>query len=156
MAPRTVRTAAGAAVTGVCTIVLVTGCGLGDGNGLFPVPGAPSKAKEPASWSTPAPASQTGGGPAPSPALTEVDPSALAYTQGSDTYTWNFSTGGSAVGLCVSDGDGVTCTGTADSSVPDLNRHFPARPGAIELGAAGLRYTFVEDVPLEWRSPRGR
>lgn len=51
------------------------------------------------------------------------------------------------MGLCVSDGDGVTCTGRPAPEVPDLTEYFPGRPGAVELGAAGLRYTFVEGVP---------
>lgn len=81
------------------------------------------------------------------PALTAVDPSTFASPRHGGVYTWNYSTGGSYVGLCVSDGDGVTCTGKPAPTVPDLTEHFPGRPSAIELGSAGLRYTFVEGVP---------
>lgn len=85
--------------------------------------------------------------PALRPALTAVDPSTFAAPRHAGIYTWNYSTGGSYLGLCVSDGDGVTCTGKPAPTVPDLTEHFPGRPGAIELGSAGLRYTFVEGVP---------
>lgn len=80
-------------------------------------------------------------------ALTGVDPASFAAPRHPGAYAWNYSTGGPYVGLCVSDGNSVTCTGRPGSAVPDLTEHFPGRPGAVELGAAGLRYTFVEGVP---------
>lgn len=79
--------------------------------------------------------------------LTSVDPGTFAAPHNPGVYAWNYSTGGSYVGLCVSGADAVTCTGKPDPSIPDLIKHFPGRPGAIELGAAGLRYSFVEGVP---------
>ncbi|MDV8002590.1 hypothetical protein [Rhodococcus sp. IEGM 1408] len=79
--------------------------------------------------------------------LTSVDPGSFASPHNPGVYAWNYSTGGSHVGLCVSGRDAVTCTGKAGPSIPDLIEHFPGRPGAIELGAAGLRYSFVEGVP---------
>ena len=85
--------------------------------------------------------------PAPRSTLTPVDPGDFAAPGHRSSYVWNYSTGGSYVGLCVSDGDGVTCTGRPAPTVPDLTEHFPGRPGAIELGSAGLRYTFVEGIP---------
>lgn len=80
-------------------------------------------------------------------ALTRVDPGAFAAPGNPDAYAWNYSTGGPYAGLCVSDGNAVTCTGKPGPSIPDLIEHFPGRPGAIELSAAGLRYSFVEGVP---------
>lgn len=79
--------------------------------------------------------------------LTVVDSAAFALSRNPGVYAWNYSTGGTGTGLCVSDGDGVTCTGRPGPTVPDLTEHFPGRPGAVELGPAGLRYTFVEGVP---------
>lgn len=79
--------------------------------------------------------------------LTVVDSAGFAAPGSPGTYAWNYSTGGAGTGLCVSHGDGVTCTGRPGPSVPDLSEHFPGRPGAVELGAAGVRYTFVEGVP---------
>lgn len=87
------------------------------------------------------------GSATPGTALTAVDPGAFTSPQHSGVYTWNYSTGGRNLGLCVSDGDGVTCTGTPGPTVPELTEHFPGRPSAIELGSAGLRYTFVEGIP---------
>ena len=80
-------------------------------------------------------------------ALTSIDPSSLASQHHAGTYVWNYSTGGQYVGLCVSGGGAVTCTGVPGAEVPDLTEYFPGRPGAVELGPAGLRYTFVEGVP---------
>lgn len=99
---------------------------------------APATTTEPGSTSTPA---GTGTG------LTSVDPATFTAPQHPDAYTWNYSTGGQYRGLCVSGGDGVTCTGKPAASVPDLTEHFPGRPSAIELGRAGLRFTFVEGIP---------
>ena len=79
--------------------------------------------------------------------LTSVGPDAFAAPSSPGVYAWNYSTGGRHVGLCVSAGDTVTCTGRPVSEIPDLTEHFPGRPGAVELGVAGLRYTFVEGVP---------
>lgn len=79
--------------------------------------------------------------------LTSVSPDALAAPHNPGVYAWNYSTGGRNGGLCVSAGDAVTCTGSPGPAVPDLTGLFPGRPGAVELGAAGLRYTFVEGVP---------
>ncbi|GLB63955.1 hypothetical protein NCCP2495_18340 [Dietzia sp. NCCP-2495] len=81
------------------------------------------------------------------PALQTVDAREFSSPQHDGVFTWNYSTSGQYRGLCVSDGDGVTCTGRPAASVPDLTQHFPGRPSAIELGTAGLRYTFVEGVP---------
>lgn len=37
--------------------------------------------------------------------------------------------------------------GTPHAAVPVLTEHFPGRPGAIEVGPAGLRYPFIEGIP---------
>lgn len=87
------------------------------------------------------------GSATPGTALTAVDPGTFISPQHSGVYTWNYSTGGRHLGLCVSDGDGVTCSGTPGPKVPDLTEHFPGRPSAIELSSAGLRYTFIEGIP---------
>lgn len=81
------------------------------------------------------------------PPMLTVDAGEFSSPHHDGVFTWDYSTGGRYSGLCVSDGDGVTCTGTPASSVPDLTQHFPGRPSAIELGTAGLRYTIVEGIP---------
>ena len=60
-------------------------------------------------------------------ALTSIDPSSLASQHHAGTYVWNYSTGGQYVGLCVSGGGAVTCTGVPGAEVPDLTEHFPGR-----------------------------
>lgn len=42
----------------------------------------------------------------------------------------------------------VMCTGSADGSVPDVDMPpFSGRPGAIQIGPAGLAYAILEGVP---------
>lgn len=123
-------------------LLLVAGCSSGQGG---------QAASEDAEG-TSSPATETVTVTASSPTvapgeLTSIDPSSLASPHHAGTYVWNYSTGGQQVGLCVSGGDAVTCTGAPGAEIPDLTEYFPGRPGAVEVGAAGLRYTFVEGVP---------
>lgn len=54
---------------------------------------------------------------------------------------------GTATGECFLN-QVVTCTGSADSSVPDVDMPpFSGRPGAIQIGPAGLAYAIIEGVP---------
>ena len=50
---------------------------------------------------------------------------------------------------CFSSDGGVTCTGKADSSIPDVEMPpFPPQsPGAIMLNAPGAAYTLIEGLP---------
>ena len=142
------RRAAGAVrvLAGLGAALLIAGCSAGqpgevNGDPAGQTSGSPAR---PAGTTTVTVATS----PAPEQAqLTEVDPADFAAPRNPGAYAWNYSTGGPNVGLCVADQDGVTCTGRPAPEVPDLTEHFPGRPGAIELGAVGLRYTFVEGVP---------
>lgn len=69
-----------------------------------------------------------------------------------DYYAFDFSTGGNVVGLCSGAGGSMTCTGQAETSVPDLTGPFPGRPGAINLDNGETEYTTVEGVP----PPKGK
>lgn len=125
------------------TVLLAAGCAAGQTDEA-------EQSSDPA-WSTlasvPATTTVTASPTAAQDTLSTLDPGAVASPHTPGTYAWNYSTGGQYTGLCVSGGDAVTCTGEPEPSVADLTEHFPGRPGAVELGAAGLRYTFVEGVP---------
>lgn len=149
MLGHTARTPVAAAATVAGTLLLAAGCGWAPSGDQSPGSAAPATTTataEPADATARATAESAGSSAAP-PELTRVDPSAVSVPGSPGAYAWNYSVGGRAGGLCVSGGDGVTCTGTAAASVPDLTQMFPGRPGAIELGPAGLRYTFVEGIP---------
>lgn len=145
---REARPGATGVLTFIAVLLLATGCSteLIDGRA---VEGADtSTSAEQTTGSAPATTTVTASGvPAAERALTRVDAGAFAAPQNPGAYAWNYSTGGGYGGLCVSGGETVTCTGTPAASVPDLTQHFPGRPGAVELGEGGLRYTFVEGVP---------
>lgn len=148
-----VRHSALTAVTGAVatagTLLVAAGCGWYSPADRSPEATAPPTTTVTADPTDTAPGTTVGSTtPAAStPELTRVDPSTVSMPGSPGTYAWNYSLGGRVGGLCVSSGDGVTCSGKAAASVPDLTQMFPGRPGAIELGPAGLRYTFVEGVP---------
>lgn len=123
-------------------LLLVAGCSSGQGE-----LNAPEQAEGSSSPTTETVTVTAASDTAAPDTLTSIDPSSLASPHHAGTYVWNYSTGGQYVGMCVSGGEAVTCTGKPGAEVPDLTEYFPGRPGAVELGAAGLRYTFVEGVP---------
>lgn len=79
-------------------------------------------------------------------ALIPVEPSEFS---GFGAYSFDFTTGGSATGFCViaTAGDSVTCSGTADASVPDEEGMFSGRPNAVILNQTGTAYTVTEGGP---------
>lgn len=103
---------------------------------------APDEAPDEATESAP---SDTADTPAAA-ALIPVEPSEFG---GFGACSFDFTTGGSAAGFCViaTAGDSVTCSGTADASVPDVEGMFSGRPNAVILNQAGTAYTVTEGGP---------
>ncbi|MDY5784945.1 hypothetical protein [Corynebacterium sp.] len=69
-----------------------------------------------------------------------------------DQYTYNgsiffFHTTGGTISDCFASAGVVTCFGTPDDSVPDVEEPFRGRPGAVQVGDGGLAYTIAEGVP---------
>lgn len=92
------------------------------------------------------PATPTATATPTSAALTPVEASEFS---GFGAYSFDFHTGGPATGFCViaTPGDSVTCSGTADDSVPDVEGLFSGRPNAVTLNEAGTAYTVSEGPP---------
>lgn len=84
-------------------------------------------------------------------ALAPVEPSEFS---GFGAYSFDFTTGGTVTGYCViaTAGDSVTCSGTADASVLDVEGMFSGRPNAVILNQTGTAYTVTEGGPPP---PRG-
>ena len=75
--------------------------------------------------------------------LQQVSPS--MFTSGSVKAFRHFN--GGRPGECFVH-EGITCVGTADSSVPDVDMPpFSGRPGAVSIASAGLAYTILEGAP---------
>lgn len=92
------------------------------------------------------PATPTATATPTSAALTPVEASEFS---GFGAYSFDFHIGGPATGFCVivTPGDSVTCSGTADDSVPDVEGLFSGRPNAVTLNEAGTAYTVSEGPP---------
>lgn len=78
--------------------------------------------------------------------LTEVSADTFGMEPFGDYHAFDFSTGGSVVGLCVGSDGSMTCTGQASDDVPDLTYPFPGRPGAIKLERGDTEYTKLEGI----------
>lgn len=136
----------------VAVALMLVGCGTesadgGDAGGGVDTGSAGVEASERTNDETARPTPTRGEGPG-----IEVDFDALqqvtpGYFSSAGQSSLKYTVGGT-VGECFGYGEFITCIGTADESVPDIEfMGREERPGAIQISGAGVSYTSIEGAP---------